>query len=45
MTLYSPVNQKYVGMWPGRGGHYIPQLCVTEEYILIYSSVTRNRGI
>jgi hypothetical protein len=34
----------------GRGGEgvgprYIPQLCVTKEYITLYSSVRRNRGI
>jgi hypothetical protein len=28
---------------PGEG--YIPWLCVTDEYITPYSSVTRNRGI
>jgi hypothetical protein len=32
--------------WPRRGGgYYIPRLRVTDEYITLYSSVTRNRGI
>jgi hypothetical protein len=43
---------QYMDMWPGcarEGGgcfpQYIPRLCVTEEYITLYSSVRRNRGI
>jgi hypothetical protein len=43
---YSPrLTKKHMGMCPGRekgGGHYIPRLRVTEEYIALYSSVTHN---
>jgi hypothetical protein len=37
--------EEYMDMWLRRGGRgpmYIPRLHVTEEYILQYSSVTRN---
>jgi hypothetical protein len=36
---YVPINEARVV------GQYIPQLRVTEEYIALYSSVTRNQGI
>jgi hypothetical protein len=35
--------------WPGHAGgaflQYIPRLRVTKEYIPLYSSVIRNRGL
>jgi hypothetical protein len=53
MALYSSVNKRIYGHVAGVQGdgggvgaaspHYIHWLCVTEEYILIYSSVTHNR--
>jgi hypothetical protein len=33
--------------WPGRrgGSQYIPRLHIADDYIPLYSSVRRNRGI
>jgi hypothetical protein len=51
MTLYSSVNREMyahmAGVRSGGGGcpQYIPRLCVTEEYIPLYSLVRRNQGI
>jgi hypothetical protein len=42
------LTEEYMDTWPGRGGCgplYIPWLRVTEEYIALYSLLTRNRGI
>jgi hypothetical protein len=33
------------GHGEGVGPQYIPRLCVTEEYIPLYLSVRRSRGI
>jgi hypothetical protein len=47
-TIYSSVNRGIYGhMFEAhRGwGHYIPRSRVTKEYIALYPSVTRNRGI
>jgi hypothetical protein len=47
-TIYSSVNRVIYGhvvrAWGG-GSQYIPRLRVTDEYILIYSSVGCNRRI
>jgi hypothetical protein len=48
MGLYSSVNRgiyEHVSRARGGGSKYIPRLCVTEEYILIYSSIRCNQGI
>jgi hypothetical protein len=45
MALYFSVYGHMVGAW-GRGRvspNYIPWLCITEKYIPIYSSITRNQ--
>jgi hypothetical protein len=43
------LTEEYMDTWPGHiggaGPHYIRRLRVTEEYILIYSSVTCDRRI
>jgi hypothetical protein len=47
MALFYSVSGIYGHVAGAREGgpHYIPQLHVTEKYIPIYSSVTRNRRI
>jgi hypothetical protein len=40
------MSREIYGHMAGRaGGGYITRLCVIEEYIILYSPVTCNRGI